>query len=328
MFQTGTFTGFEAELREPGIAWLRFNTPERLNGMTHTIKRDLVEAITQAGLDNRVRVLVFTGTGRAFNAGDDLGGYGRTLPGQPLVPAIHGGHDSGIGTYDGLRLLSQSVNLAIRACDKLSIAAINGIAIQTGFSLALACDFRIAADTARVGSATLRFGLLPDEGGQYLLVQMMGVAKTMEFLMKKRIVDAKEALELGLLHEVVAANQLETRAMDFATDLANGPNVSMRLLKRSIYNAYDLSMEQSFDEIAAKTAISDHHPDAREGVSAFREKRAAKFNRWLERSEDKSAHKLQRVRDAIEHLQAEIKRAGLETQMLGQLEQQLLRQAD
>lgn len=326
MMQEGSFTGFTVELRDPGIAWVCFNTPERLNGMTHTIKRDLVETVTQASLDNRVRVLVFTGTGRAFCAGDDLGGYGRALPGDALVPAIPGGHDSGIGTYDGLRLLSQSVNLAIRNCDKLSIAAINGIAIQTGFSLALACDFRIAADSAKVGSATLRFGLLPDEGGQYLLVQMMGVAKTMDFLMRKRIVDAAEAANLGLVHEVVPLAQLNERTMAFARELANGPTVSMRLLKRSIYNAYDLSMEQSFDEIAAKTAISDHHPDAREGVAAFREKRAAKFNRWLEKGAE-SEGRMTRVMEAIEKLEGEIKRAGLETQVLRQLEQQLLRQA-
>ena len=155
------------------------------------------------------------------------------------------------------------------------------MAIQTGFSLALACDFRIAADTARLGSATLRFGLLPDEGGQYLLVEAMGVARTMDFLMRKRIVTADEALALGLLHEVVPAAELADAARAMARELANGPQASMRLLKRSIYNAAELSWEQSLDEIAAKTAITDHHPDAREGVTAFHEKRGPSFNAWL-----------------------------------------------
>ena len=133
-----------------------------------------------------------------------------------------------------------------------------------------------------MGSATLRFGLLPDEGGQYLLVQLMGVARTMDFLMKKRIVEADEALALGLVNEVVAADELEARAMDLATEFANGPQVSMRLLKRSVYNAAEMNWEQSLDEIAAKTGISDHHPDAREGVRAFHEKRQARFNDWLD----------------------------------------------
>ncbi|MCY3811401.1 MAG: enoyl-CoA hydratase-related protein [Gammaproteobacteria bacterium] len=278
---TGEFRGFNVTLRDPGIAWFQFSTPERLNGMTATIKRDLVEAVTQAQMDNGVRVLVFTGSGRAFCAGDDLKGYGAKIPGEALVPEISHGHDSGIGTYNGLRTISQRVNTAIRGLDKLTIAAINGVAIQTGFSLALSCDFRIAAQGARMGSATLRFGLLPDEGGQYLLVQLMGVARTMDFLMKKKIVEADEALTLGLVNEVVAADQLEARAMELATEFANGPQVSMRLLKRSVYNAAEMNWEQSLDEIAAKTGISDHHPDAREGVRAFHEKRQAKFNDWL-----------------------------------------------
>jgi len=282
----GSFSGFEVGLRDPGIAWFRFNTPERLNGLTTDVKRDLTEAITQAQLDNAVRVVVFTGTGRAFCAGDDLKAYrDAELPGERLVPRIPPGHDTGIGTYDGLRAISQRLNQAVRALDKLSVAAINGIAIQTGFSLALCCDFRLAARSAKLGSATLRFGLLPDEGGQYLLVQLLGVAGAMDFLMRKRLVAAEEALRLGLVHEVVDDDALPAAAMELATELANGPQVSMRLLKRSIYQAAELTFEQSLDEIAAKTAVSDHHPDAREGVRAFREKRDPHFNQWLEKQE-------------------------------------------
>lgn len=282
---TGTFTGFELELREPGIAWFCFNSPERLNGMTTAIKRDLIEAVTQAQMDNGVRVLVFTGSGRAFCAGDDLKAYrGAELGGRPLVPEIPPGHDSAMGTYAGLRTISQQLNTVVRGIDKLTIAAINGIAIQTGFSLALSCDFRLAAAGARMGSATLRFGLLPDEGGQYLLVQHMGLARAMDFLMRKRIVGAEEAATLGLVHEVVPADQLDAAAMALAVELANGPQVSMRLLKRTLYNAAELSWTQALDDIAAKTAVSDHHPDAREGVSAFREKREPTFNGWLEQN--------------------------------------------
>ena len=280
---TGSFTGFDLTLREPGIAWFEFNSPERLNGMTGGIKRDLVEAVTQAQMDNQVRVLVFTGSGRAFCAGDDLKAYtSAQLPGDALVPPIPPGHDNALGTYNGLRTISQRLNSTIRGIDKLTIAAINGVAIQTGFSLALACDFRIAASGVRMGSATLRFGLLPDEGGQHLLVQHLGLAKTLEFLMRKRIVSAEEALELGLVTQVVPAEDLHTATLDFATELANGPQVSMRLLKRSIYNAAELGWDQALDEIAAKTAIADHHPDAKEGVRAFHEKRDANFNQWLQ----------------------------------------------
>ncbi len=281
---TGKFTGFEVSIEKPGIAWFTFNEPEKLNGMSTAKKRDLIEALTQAQMDNGIRVIVFMGEGRAFCAGDDLKAYSQNNPdNQALVPPIYPGHDSALGTYNGLRHISQALNLTIRSLDKITIAAVNGIAIQTGLSLALACDFKVAADTAKLGSATLRFGLLPDEGGQYLLVQHMGLTKTLDFVMRKRIVSAEEALQLGLVNQVVPADQLQRQVSELAQELANGPQVSMRLLKRSVYMAAEMSMEQSFDEIAAKTAISDHHPDAREGVAAFREKRAPEFNAWLEK---------------------------------------------
>ena len=280
---TGNFTGFDLTLREQGVAWFEFNSPERLNGMTSGIKRDLIEAVTQAQMDNDVRVLVFTGQGRAFCAGDDLKAYsGVALEGAALVPPIPHGHDNALGTYNGLRTISQQLNTCLRQIDKLTIAAINGVAIQTGFSLALCCDFRIAADNARLGSATLRFGLLPDEGGQYLVVRLLGLAKAMDFFMRKRIVEADEALALGLVHEVVPAAELEAATLALAGELASGPQVAMRLLKRSLYNATELPWGAALDEIAAKTAVSDHHPDAREGVSAFHEKRPARFNAWLD----------------------------------------------
>jgi 2-(1,2-epoxy-1,2-dihydrophenyl)acetyl-CoA isomerase len=279
----GKFTGFEVTVHPPGIAEITFNRPERLNGMTHPMKRDLIETLVQAQMDDNVRVVLFTGTGRAFCAGDDLKGYlTAEHEADALVPPLPAGHATAIGTYDGLRSVSQQVNVAIRNLDKLSIAAIGGLAVQTGFSLALACDFRIAGSSARMGSATLRFGLLPDEGGQYLLVQHLGVSGAMDFLMRKRIVDADEAHALGLVHEVVDDSALGARALALADELARGPQVSMRLLKRSIYNAAQLSFEQSLDEIASKTAISDHHPDAREGGAAFVEKREPRFNAWLE----------------------------------------------
>jgi 2-(1,2-epoxy-1,2-dihydrophenyl)acetyl-CoA isomerase len=282
--ETGTFRGFEVRTEDPGIAVITFNQPDRMNGMTQPMKRDLVETLTQAQMDDGVRVIVITGSGRAFSAGDDISGRPRDSAGATaLVPDIPGGHRDAMGTYDGLRWLSQPVNAVLRNLDKLTIAAINGVAVQTGFSLALSCDFRIAARSARVGSGTLRFGLLPDEGGQFLLVQMMGVARTMDFLMRARLVDAADALELGLVHEVVDDAQLMERSMALARELADGPQVAMRLLKRSIYNAAESTFAHALDDIAARTAISDHHSDAREGVAAFQQKRKPKFNSWLEK---------------------------------------------
>jgi 2-(1,2-epoxy-1,2-dihydrophenyl)acetyl-CoA isomerase len=278
--ETGKFRGFEVAMHDPGIAMVTLDRPDRLNGMTRHVKRDLIETLLQAQMDDLVRVIVFTGSGRAFSAGDDITGRPVEYPGaRALVPDIPAGHNHPTGTYNGLRALSQPLNVAVRSLDKLTIAAVNGVAIQTGLSLALACDFRLASTDAKLGSATLRFGFLPDEGGQFLLVQLIGIAKTMDFLMRQRIVSAAEALDLGLVHEVVAPAELMQRTMDLARELAEGPQVAMRMLKRSIHNAAELTFAQALDEIAAKTAVSDHHPDAVEGMKAFQEKRRPHFNR-------------------------------------------------
>ena len=275
----GEYCGFQTVIEEPGILIVTFNRPESLNASTAPMKRDLVELLTQTQMDDAVRVVVFTGEGQAFWAGDNLKGYDGE---STELPPIHPGHDSASGTYNGLRAISQAVNTAVRNLDKLSIAAINGYAIQTGFSLALACDFRIAAHSAKMGSATLRFGLLPDEGGQWLLVQHLGVAKAMDFMMRKRIVDGVTAEALGLVHEAVADEDLYETTMELARELATGPQVAMRMLKRSIHLAADMTWEHSLDEIASKTAVTDHLPDAEEGVLAFVEKRQPKFNASLD----------------------------------------------
>jgi 2-(1,2-epoxy-1,2-dihydrophenyl)acetyl-CoA isomerase len=269
-------------MHEPGIALITFNQPDSLNAFTHHTKRDLIETLTQIQMDDGVRVVVFTGRGKAFVAGDNISEAKRAGAASTLVPDIPRGHHNPTGTYNGLRALSQPLNLAVRGLDKLTVAAINGFAIQTGLSLALCCDFRIASLEAKLGSATLRFGLLPDEGGQHLLVQLLGVARAMEFLMRNRIVTGAEALELGLVHEAVKTEEVVPRSLELARELAEGPQVAMRMLKRSIYNAAEMSFAHALDEIASKTAMTDHHPDAREGINAFNEKRPPKFNQWLE----------------------------------------------
>ena len=272
--------GLRAQLHPRGVLVVTLDAPERLNALDQAMKRDLIELIVRVQMDDKVRVVVFAGEGRAFCAGDHLGGYHHGEPAS--VAKIGGGHSTAIGTENALRVYSQALNVAVRNLDKLTVAAIGGPAIQTGLSLALSCDFRIGSTAARLGSATLRFALLPDEGGHALLVQHLGLAKALEFCLRKRIVDADEALRLGLLNEVVEPDQLLAAALALATELAEGPQVAMRMLKRSLYVAADSSFAQALDDIAVRTAVTDHHPDARDGGASFREKRAPKFNAWLE----------------------------------------------
>lgn len=276
----GLCQGLRCELHDQGVLVVTFTAPERLNALDQAMKRDLIELVTRVQMDDAVRVLVFTGEGRAFCAGDHMAGYQNATPAS--VARIGSGHSTAIGTANALRVYSQALNLAVRNLDKLTIAAINGPAIQTGLSLALCCDFRLASTQARLGSATLRFALLPDEGGQWLLVQLLGLQRALDFVLRKRIVGAEEALALGLVNEVVAPEALLPAAMALAAELAEGPQVAMRMLKRSLYNAAESSFAQALDDIAVRTAITDHHPDARDGGRSFREKRAPKFNAWLD----------------------------------------------
>jgi 2-(1,2-epoxy-1,2-dihydrophenyl)acetyl-CoA isomerase len=279
----GNYRGFEVAMHDPGVAVVTMNDPDHLNGQNGPMKRDMTEFFTRAQLDRAIRVVVVTGSGRAFCAGDDMTGRKRDWDDRTkLAHNIPWDSASEINTYGSLRTISQGLNLAVRNLDKLTIAAINGVAIQTGLTLALACDFRVAARSARIGSATLRFALQPDEGGHALVVQLIGLPKAIDFFMRKRILDADQALDYGLVHEVVDDDKLMEHTMDLARELAEGPQVAMRLLKKSLYNAAEMPLLQAFDDIAARTGISDHHADAAEGVASFREKRPPKFNQWLE----------------------------------------------
>jgi len=286
----GTYPGFNVALQEPGIAVVTFTHPERLNAMSAGTRRDLIEVLGLAQLDDAVRVIVFTATGRGFVAGVYNGaGDGATeLP--TLVPPIPDHPHVPIDLYGRLRLHGQELPQAIRRLDKLTIAAVNGYAIQLGLSLVLACDFAIAARSAQLGSATLRMGWQPDEGGHWLLVEHLGVKRTLDFLMHKRLVDGEEAARLGLVTEAVDDDQVLPRALELATELADGPQVAMRLLKRAVYNAAHLTLDQAGDDIASKTVISDFHRDALDGAPAFFERRPAEFNQRLEGGDEVDGH--------------------------------------
>lgn len=281
----GKYSGFRVERKEGHITLLTFDRPDRLNTLTANVKRDLVELVSQVQMDRETKVLVLTGEGKGFCGGDEIGGgegefhtgYWKKEP-DARVPHLAKSTVDSMGSYASLKTTSQPLSRAFRDLEKITIAAINGHAIQSGFSLALTCDFRIAARRAKLGSATLRFGFLPDEGGHHLLVQHIGLSRTLDFLLRNRIVGAEEALRMGLVNEVVDDGKEVERALALARELAEGPQVAMRLLKRAIYGAAELTFGQAAEDIATKAGIADHHPDTKEGIKAFREKRRPKFS--------------------------------------------------
>ncbi len=161
-----------------------------------------------------MRVVMVTGTGRAFSVGDDITGRSPAEPTRPLVTPVGSDHRIPTGTPDRFRAISQALNIAIQNLDRITVAAINGEAVQTGHSLALGCDSRVPSEKARLRSGTLRFGLLPDEGGQYLLVQHPGAGRTLDSLLRNRVVEAAEALALGLVHKVVSYEPLLEESLE------------------------------------------------------------------------------------------------------------------
>jgi 2-(1,2-epoxy-1,2-dihydrophenyl)acetyl-CoA isomerase len=281
---SGSYQGFDVTVSDAGVATFVFTHPERLNAMSIGTRRDLIEVLELAQLDDSVRVIVITGTGRGFCAGAYLGrDLGDEEVEDPtLVPAVGAKRWVPVNAQAQLRLYAQDLARTVRRIDKVTIAAVNGFAIQLGLSLALACDYVIAADSAKLGSATLRMGYLPDEGGPWLLIQHMGVKRALDFVLRSRIVSASEAHELGLVTEVVPKESLMDHATALAEELARGPQVAMRLLKRAVYNAAELTFDQAGEDIALRTGISDFHPDAENGFKALSDPDGPRFNAWLD----------------------------------------------
>jgi 2-(1,2-epoxy-1,2-dihydrophenyl)acetyl-CoA isomerase len=286
----GRYQGFEVELRDDGVAVFTFTNPERLNAISQPGRWDLEAALSAAQFDDDVRVIVITGTGRGFLAGVAGSRPDRSQreewDDEPPVaaPRLPNYRNVPINRYEILVHLSQQGARAVRRLDKLSIAAVNGYAIQWGLSLALACDFVICARSAQLASATLRTAFQPDEGGHWLLVQHLGVRKALEFMLLNKFVSAEEAVEMGLANEVVDDKQLMTRSLELATQLAQGPQVAMRMLKKATYLAAELTFDQAGEDMAIRTALTDFHEDVDEGQAAFwsRPRRKPTYNKWLE----------------------------------------------
>ena len=270
------WSGVQLTRPEAGVLLITLDRPDRLNALSVGMKRDLIELLTQVQADDETRAVVLTGAGRAFCAGDYV--HPDYVAEEPTaVPPIEGGHRDAGSTYAALKMHSQALNRALRAVDKPTIAAINGPAVQSGLSLALACDLRFASTAARLGSGTLRFGLMPDEGGHYLLVQVLGLAGALDFMLRARLVDAPTAHQMGLVSELHEPGALVAAAIAQASEFAAGPQLALRMLKRAIYRAAESDLEAALDDIATRTAITDHHPDAAEGARAFREKRPPRY---------------------------------------------------
>jgi len=250
------------------IAKVTLNRPKTMNGYHEGMVKDIVAAIDVARQDDDIRVLIITGSGRAFCAGGDISP-------SPEVPSRFKGHSMRhlLEMREGFHQLV----LSLDRFDKPVIAAINGVAVAGGLTLALCCDFRIASDQARLGDTALKFALLPDEGGAYFFPRVMGMDRALKMTLLTEVYDAKRAFALGLVTEVVPHDQLDARVNELAKQLADGPPLAIRMAKRMMYKQRDMTLVNALEDAALSVMITNPSEDVHEGGRAFREKRKPNF---------------------------------------------------
>ena len=249
-----------------GVATLTLNRPDRLNAMSGPMLDALLEALPRLADDGEVGVVVLTGAGRGLCAGGDVKAMQEAKDGKrerPLIEKIAPGRDRTL--------------LAMRDAPQPIIAAINGAAAGAGMNLALGCDIRIASTAARFSQAFVKRGLHPDWGGTYFLPRVVGMARAAEMIFTGEIIDAAEALRLGIVSRVVAPEELMPTVTALARRIAAGPPVAIRLAKHSLYANAERDLKASLEGETSAQNICFETEDAREGIRAFIEKRDPLF---------------------------------------------------
>jgi 2-(1,2-epoxy-1,2-dihydrophenyl)acetyl-CoA isomerase len=248
--------------RNGGVLTLTLNRPDALNAFTVEMKEALLAALKDAARDREIRVVVLTGAGRAFSAGQDL----KERQGPDV---------NDLGTE--LRTRYNPIILAMRRLEKPIVGAINGVAAGAGISIALACDIVIASDKATFIEAFTRVGLVPDTGSSWFLPRLIGYARAAEMMFTADAVDAATAERIGLVNRVVPADDLAAEANSMAVKLAQSAPLALALAKRALNRALDSSLEDALDFEAQLQSVAGRSNDHGEGVAAFVEKRPAKF---------------------------------------------------
>jgi 2-(1,2-epoxy-1,2-dihydrophenyl)acetyl-CoA isomerase len=247
-----------------GVARLTLNRPDKLNSFTDAMHREIRDALQQVKADPSVRVLLITGAGRGFCAGQDLSE----------------GSMSGNASADVSSTLEENYNpliLGMRALPMPVVCAVNGVAAGAGCSFALAADIVIAARSAKFIKVFSRIGLIPDASGTYVLPRLVGMARAMGMSMLAEPVPAEQAEAWGMIWKCVDDDQLAAEADKLARTLAAGPTQAYALIKRALYESPNNTIEQQLALEAKLQRAAGKTADFKEGVHAFFEKRPARF---------------------------------------------------
>ncbi|MFO1031384.1 MAG: enoyl-CoA hydratase-related protein [Planctomycetota bacterium] len=234
------------------VATLTLDRPDARNAYSDAMCEQLVQGLLDCERDPAVRCTILTGAGAAFHAGGDLKAMRERsgmFAGDPAE--LRQRYQRGI----------QAVPRTIALCQKPLLAAINGPAIGAGLDLACMCDLRLAARTAQLGSTFVRVGLVPGDGGAFFLARVVGFPRALELMLTGRVVDADEALRLGLVHEVTAPDQLLPRAHELARQIAAHPPMAVQLTKRAAYASWHLDQATALELAATYQGIVQNLPD-------------------------------------------------------------------
>ena len=248
------------------VCLLTLNRPDRLNALNVQVANDFKAAVAEA-IERGARAIVLTGAGRAFSAGGDLREMQEIAKKDGRVEAFFD---------EPLRLLNEAIVL-IRETPVPFIAAVNGVASGGGCNLALACDLVIAAESARFNQACIKIGLTPDCGGTFMLPRLVGWKRATELLFTGELISARAAAEMGMINSVTPDEELMSRAMAMADQLAHAPTAAIAEIKRLLDASAANDLRSQLD-LERKTQIeSGKTKDFVEGVTAFLEKRPPRF---------------------------------------------------
>ncbi len=242
---------------ENGVRILTIDRPDKMNALAAAVREALIDALDAAEADDETRVVVITGAGeKAFVAGADIGEFaGRSPVDQRRAMA------------------SPTLFDRVWDCPKPVIAMINGYCLGGGCELALACDLRIAADTARLGQPEIRLGIIPGGGGTQRLPRLVGYGKALQLILSGEMIDAVTAYEIGLLDEVVPAGELRERTLEIAAPIAAKSPVTLAIAKRAVRLAMETPLSAGLEQERDLFALAFSTEDKEEGVAAFLEKR-------------------------------------------------------
>ncbi len=251
--------------REGGIARLTLNRPERMNSFNDAMHAEVRDALDRVRTDSSLRVLLLTGAGRAFCAGQDLADRAVAPGAEPV--------DLGASIERNYRPLV----LALRRLPLPVVCAVNGVAAGAGANIALACDIVIAAKSATFIQAFSKIGLIPDSGGTYFLPRLVGTARAMGLAMLGERLIAEQAAEWGLIWQCVDDGELHAAVEKLLRTLAGAPTAGLAATKRALYASADNSLETQLDLERDLQRMLGRSDDYREGVAAFTAKRAPRF---------------------------------------------------